>query len=137
MLSKPIAGWVNITVGEQVVCASYLTDVPLDLLESFITTLSYYGRPTVVSFDEEGSYAYLILDYNNALMVVSRDINTVSQEPQCMVALALELISDIREYIDEWTIWNPARDDTPPKGRKEILLARCAKIERLLKGIDK
>ena len=36
MFSKPKAGWVDINIGNYEISASYLTDIPMDFLNSLI-----------------------------------------------------------------------------------------------------
>lgn len=38
MLTKPKCGWTNIVIGNNVLPASYLTDVPIDCLDSLTNT---------------------------------------------------------------------------------------------------
>ena len=54
MISNPRFGWCNFELGDFKGYPSYLTDVPVDLLDAFI---DYHTKGYGVAvFDEEGSY---------------------------------------------------------------------------------
>ena len=56
MISNPRFGWCNFELGDFKGSPSYLTDVPVDLLDAFI---DYHTKGYGVAvFDEEGSYLH-------------------------------------------------------------------------------
>lgn len=61
MISNPRFGWYNFELGDFKGSTSYLTDVPVDLLDAFI---DYHTKGYGVAvFDEEGSHFTLIDEY--------------------------------------------------------------------------
>ena len=67
MISNPKYGWCDFVLGDFHGHPSYLTDVPVDLLEAFI---SYFENGTGTAFfDEEGSEFTLILKHHMILIM--------------------------------------------------------------------
>lgn len=69
MISSPRHGWCSFELGIFKGSPSYLTDVPVDLLDAFINYHSQgYGGAV---FDEEGSYFTLVLaQYNLGKFII-------------------------------------------------------------------
>ena len=60
MFSKPEAGWIDINIGNYEISASYLTDIPMDFLNSLINSLEN-NLPFSVFIDEEETDEFLRL----------------------------------------------------------------------------
>ena len=125
------AGWCRFELDGFSAMCSYVKYVPLDVLKGVLDYLKY-GR-CVISFDEEGSYFYLIADdYVGDVFVVSYDFDnekrktkTINKTPDAVVAA---LYDDIAANIDEWVDW---QSDTMRDGdyvRKSL--------NKLIKEID-
>lgn len=134
MLSTPIHGWSNITIGNWSDRCSYLDDVPFDLLEAIKHLYETVHTPVCVCFDAEGYeytivfdlfYTHIILENpdEDGFNYFSIDIDIDD--------LAKELISDIRKDIDGWSTWLSYHDMTKEEifERKEELLDLCDFIE--------
>lgn len=141
MLDKPICGWVNIFIGGCHIRASYLTDVPFDLLDGFIDCMVNY-KTVAIDFDEEGSSGYLVLNGVVAYVFTVRE-DVKAQNNQFYVDdLARELVKDIQDNIDDWARWNtrnePSDDprfcgyENEVSIRKAELLGKCKLIECIL-----
>lgn len=112
MISKPKYGWCNFELGTFRGEPSYLTDVPVDLLDAFI---NYYnnGYGTVV-FDEEGSYFVLtITRYNWGIYIIEEKDKSVLHDFSSMNVdnLAKELIADLEINLDCWAEFITCYDD--------------------------
>jgi len=136
MIGTPFAGWTKITVGEYSISASYLTDVPFQLLDAFIKVFIHGEEPIAVKFDLEGSYAYLLLNHFDSYLIISRDNVYVTQEIIETKQLAKELLLEIRKDIDEWARWDVCFcEDEKEEAKKEILqrkeqlLNKCEYLE--------
>ena len=132
MISNPKHGWCDFKLGSFAGTASYLTDVPIDLLDAFI---DYYTRGYgVVVFDEEGSYFTLVLTrYNQGVFVIEeRDVVALSSfgimNPD---DLAKELINDIENDLMRWSV--EFTFDDIEKHRHEIS-QKIAKLKQLIEG---
>jgi hypothetical protein len=106
MLSKPRYGWTNVTIGDFSERASYLTDVPIQCLQSFVSMLKY-KLPFAVNFDAEGwEYVVVITDFEAHILSNKCDNGhfykwiDIRKED-----LAKELISDIENHFDCWVDW--------------------------------
>ena len=136
MLSKPKHGWTDITLGDFIGRGSYLTDIPIDLLNTFINALRD-SIPASVFFDEEGSEFTLVSHYNGTYIIVERE-----EKPELIsvdigfIELIKEIINDLESNIDEWANWMCYYDLTEEElAQRENLLK--SKIEELRNLIDK
>lgn len=103
MISNPKHGWCSFKLGEFEGTPSYLTDVPLDLLNAFI---NYHTQGSgVVVLDEEGSYFTLILtQYNFGIFIIEEKHKAVLYDLSEMNIkdLEKELIEDIESDLNGW-----------------------------------
>lgn len=106
MLSKPESGWCDITVGDFCSRASYLTNVPMDILKA----LNGMGTPCVY-FDAEGWEFYVIFDVYETL-VIGYDNPFGQSDEYCVKCfnitkeeIARQVYCDISENLDEWARW--------------------------------
>ena len=104
MLSKPRYGWTNIKLGNFIGRGSYLTDIPFDLLNSFINAIKY-DIPASVWFDEEGSEFTLVSHYSGTYIIVERETTELITIDINFNQLTNEIINDLESNIKEWTTW--------------------------------
>ena len=138
MLSKPRYGWTNVTIGEFQGRASYLTDVPMDCLISFINSFKY-GIPASVFFDEEGSTFTLVTEsYNNTYIISEREDTELININKRFLDLAKELIKDIEDNLEDWVFWEDYYDDSEDtlNKRRKLINDRLEKLKELV-FIDK
>lgn len=104
MITNPKAGWCDFYLGDFEGSPSYLTDVPIDLLDAF---LDYHRKGYGVAvFDEEGSYFTLILtQYNWGIYIIEeKDFPTLHNFCDFNVEdLEEELIRDIEKDLIGWS----------------------------------
>ena len=132
MIRNPKHGWCDFKLGSFTGTASYLTDVPIDLLDAFI---DYYTKGYgVVVFDEEGSYFTLVLTrYNQGVFVIEeRDVVALSSfnimNPN---DLAKELINDIENDLTRWSIEFTFDDIAQHKNE---ILQKIEELKQLIEG---
>lgn len=143
MLINPHAGWVNIKIGEFEDRASYLTDVPIDILDALLE--SYKDRKVVaIEFDAEGweyiiiinAYETHIIDYpyrTDEEYLSSEDDNRVLTTVEIgRDAIAKEFISDIEHDYDKWIHWMYYDDEDSIAKRKEDLDTKLAELKALV-----
>lgn len=103
MISNPKHGWCNFKLGDFEGTPSYLTDVPIDLLDAFI---GYYTMGYGVAvFDEEGSFFTLLLSrYNHGIYIIEEKDSTILHDFSNMNIsdLAENLIIDITTNLNSW-----------------------------------
>ena len=104
MISNPKHGWCTFKIGDFVGTPSYLTDVPVDLLDAFIDyNAKGYG---VAIFDEEGSTFTLVLTrYNWGVFIIEEKDEAVLHDFSDMNIddLQKELLEDIDKDLIGWT----------------------------------
>lgn len=102
MFSKPEYGWTHVSIGEFEGEASYITEVPIDVLDAFI---DYYKlhKNICVDFDEEGSTFVLVISSYVDIFVISEREQVITYKIDMNVdELANEIISDFEKYIKDW-----------------------------------
>lgn len=105
MLTKPDCGWTTVTLGDFTDRASYLTNVPDDLLHALIYGIETYS-PTSVQFDAEG------WDYTITFRPLETYIVRIKEEPELFVIdmgiyeVAREVLEDIEGDLDAWVKWD-------------------------------
>lgn len=102
MFSKPKYGWTHVSIGDFDGSASYITDVPIDVLDAFIDF--YKLRKNIcVDFDEEGSTFILVVVSDIDIYVISEREQIVTYKIDTNInELTNEIISDFEKYIKDW-----------------------------------
>lgn len=133
MFSKPANGWTNLKLGELSLRASYLTDIPMDCLDSFIFALQNH-LPAIIFFDAEGwdfhlasSYyrTYIVLDLDEVeTFVIDKNIKEITQD----------LINNIELYFKEWVDWEcwDDKDEEELEKRRKVLKEKVNILKLLI-----
>lgn len=132
MFSKPRYGWSDVFIGDFKGRCSYLTDVPVDILNAFINAIKY-DLPASVFFEEEGSEFTLVSSRYNTYIISDREETKLYQSEISIFELAKEVISDIETNLDEWIDWMNYQD----YDSKERTFLLSSKIEELKKLVQK
>ena len=132
MFSKPRYGWSDVSLGNFKGRCSYLTDVPVDILNAFINAIKY-DLPASVFFEEEGSEFILVSSLYNTYIISDRKETKLYQSEISIFELAKEVISDIETNLDEWIDWMNYQD----YDSKERTFLLSSKIEELKKLVQK
>jgi len=114
-LTKPCAGWSNLTVGKFTIHVSYLTDILEDFVEVFENFIkndcNYYQKtPAVIRLDAE-EYGDLLLIINNweTILVTDDDSRNVYFEylsvNESMLSFAKCFLNDIYDWVYHFEIW--------------------------------
>ena len=158
MFSKPEHGWTKVSFGEvELGYASYLTDVPIDTMDSFINYLAqnYFNQGFNLTFDAEG-YTFSVIEFDGSLFLMDSktddvipNIKELKNEylklpnyeslTNIIIYLAREIIDDITNYLQDWIDWIDFDDMTDEERiiRKENLLSRIEIIKRLIRKHEK
>jgi len=133
MISNPKYGWCDFTLGGFNGNPSYITDVPLDLLDAFI---NYYNKGYgVATLDEEGYEFLLVLNrYNLGVYVLSDRVTDPENElwnlydfsSLSIDDLAKELIFDIENDFLGWVHFLTSSDEV-----EEMVNYACVLSEQL------
>ena len=129
MFSKPRYGWSDVSLGNFKGRCSYLTDVPVDILNAFINAIKY-DLPASVFFEEEGSEFILVSSLYNTYIISDRKETKLYQSEVSIFELAKEIISDIDTNLDEWIDWMNYQD-YDSKERTFLLSTKIDELKKL------
>ena len=128
MISNPKHGWCVFELGDFKGGPSYLTDVPVDLLDAFI---DYHEKGAGIAwFDEEGNeFTFVINPY--AIYIIEEKEKPILHDFSIIKVKELEeeLIKDIEKDLDLWALEFVVSDEQNEiqKHKQEI----CEKIKTL------
>ena len=130
-LLKPYAGWCQIHIGEFHGNASYLTDVPMQFLDSFELFSNNYATP-VLSFDEEGSDFIIIVDEYTTYVISERATTKLYKTEVDRRDFIESIIKDIEDNFEEFVRWYISDPDTELEEedlRRRLLKAKIESIK--------
>ena len=137
MISNAKHGWCTFKIGDFVGSPSYLTDVPIDLLDAFIHYYQYGNG--CVEFDEEGSdFTFLITSYNMNIFIIARrdDVKLYDFSFDKKIDdLASELIDDIESQWYDWLYFTCEDDVEELKIRSDVLREKILKLKKWKEGL--
>lgn len=128
MISKPWAGWCNFDLDNFHGRPSYLTNVPIDILESFI---NYWENGTGISiyFDEEGSSFNLVVDPYNVYIIECKDEPKLIISNKSIEELTAEVITDIENDFQGWCNFDTDEEAVEEQTQQlEMLLNKLKQI---------
>jgi hypothetical protein len=105
MLSVPKHGWVDVSVGNWHSRASYLTDLPNELLDALIAKLQSW-TPTCVKCDAEGWEFIIVFDSHDVHIIESKNYYRLISIEKNIYEVAEEVYKDISEHLYEWSLWD-------------------------------
>lgn len=101
MISNPKNGWCNFKLGAFEGAPSYLTDVPVDLLNAFIDC--HHKGMGMAWFDEEGGWFTFVITPYSLFIIEERDKPILYDLSEIKIEdLEKELISDIESDLNGW-----------------------------------
>lgn len=108
VISKPFAGWVTFTfahdTGMTDFSASYLTDVPLDLLDSAIEYLKYH-KSVCIDFDAEGRGSWHLILSEYDCYIIDDGTRITRHLKQDGDEIIKDILTYINMYLDDWVDW--------------------------------
>lgn len=131
MISNPKHGWCDFKLGDFVGTPSYLTDIPLDLLDAFLD-YHYKGRGTAW-FDEEGTEFTLVINPYSLFIIAERGNSILYDLSELNVNdLENELIKDIENDIIGWSEFLVSDDREEIMQHRNDILQRVAKLREFV-----
>lgn len=117
MISNPKHGWSNFDLRVFHGAPSYLTDVPVDLLNAFI---QYHKTGTGIAwFDEEGTEFTLVITPYSLFVIEEKDKPVLHDFSEIKINnLEKELIEDIEKDLIGWSEFITSDD------REEVIMHR-------------
>ena len=131
MITNPKFGWCSFELGDFKGSPSYLTDVPVDLLDAFINY--HTKRYGVAVFDEEGSHFTLVMTaYNWGIFIIEeKDYPKLYNLCDFHVEdLEEELIMDIEKDLNGWSNFMTDDDSEEIEQHRNEIRQRIAKLKK-------
>ena len=132
MINNPKHGWCDFQMGDFTGHPSYLTDVPVELLEGFLDGLLTHRRN--IYFDQEGTTFVLVLSPDGVYIIEEKDEPVLHTFPDLTIkSLAREAAADVERDMDGWLydfmLWNIIdTEDAKIKDYLEWLIARIREV---------
>lgn len=121
MFSKPKGGWVDINIGDYTLNGSYITDIPMNFLDSLISSLKS-NLPVSVFIDEEGVENIICAYFNEVFIIVKNgDVVEYKKIDMDFNLFRKDIINGIEKYLNEWINWNMIDDVEALKNRENEL----------------
>ena len=128
MISNPKHGWCDFDLRDFHGHPSYLTDVPVDLLQAFIDL--HTKGCGVVWFDEEGTEFSLVLTPYSIFIIEERDKVVLHDYSEMIISnLERELIYDIKRNLGVWASFDCSLND-------DEFQQRAIEIQNLMKELE-
>ena len=135
MISNPKYGWCNFKLRTFEGTPSYLTDVPVDLLDAFI---GYYTEGQGIAwFNEEGNEFTLVFTPYSLFIIEEKENPMLHDFSEMNVEkLAKELVNDIEKDMTGWSVEFVISDDQEEiKLHRDAIRQRIAKLKKLLENL--
>lgn len=139
MLSKPNGGWGDINIGEYTLNASYLTDIPMDFLNSVISSLKN-NLPVSIFVDEEGIESLICAFYDEVFIIAKEENDDLIEYKKIDMDFNLfrkSIIDDIEMNFNDWINWNMEHDVEVLKEREEDLRTKLSAAKECYKNMLK
>ena len=117
MFSKPKNGWVNIKIEDYKINGSYLTDIPMNFLDSVISSIKT-NLPIYIFIDEEGSENIICAYYDEIYIILKHDDVEYKRIDMSFNLFRKNIINGIEMYLNEWINWNMDDDVEELKNRE-------------------
>lgn len=119
MISNPKHGWCDFDLCDFHGCPSYITDVPVDLLQAFIDL--HTKGAGIAWFDEEGTEFSLVLTQYSKFIIEEKDKPVLHDYSELPIAeLEKEIIQDIESNIKEWSKFECMVDSVEDFNKKKM-----------------
>lgn len=141
MLSKPNSGWTCFKINNsREYWLGFLTDIPMEWLDACIKSI-LSDRPIIVEGElEPGYFSLMVNDYRSYVITVDEYNYPNDFTSEHIMIGKLEfcknLCKKIREYIDEWTLFDEASFD-PEDGEEAIKKAISKRKRSLFRKVKK
>lgn len=132
MISKPeINGWCQFDLGKFHGTPSFVTDVPVDLLDAF---LQYHHIGFGMAwFDGEGSeFALILTPYSIFIVEKKEDSVLYDLSDRKIAELEKELIQDIEKDLYGWSMFTENTDTEEISFHRNMILQEMAKLKKII-----
>ena len=131
MISNPMHGWCNFKLQTFEGVPSYLTDVPVDLLDAFLDY--HYKGMGMAWFDEEGTWFTLVITPYSLYIIDEKEKVILHDLSEMKIEnLEKELISDIESDLEGWAEFTIDEDYEEKLQHNNEIRQRIAKLKKYL-----
>jgi len=132
MISNPKCGWCNFKLGDFEGTPSYLTGVPVDLLNAFI---DYHTKGCDIAwFDEEGTEFSLVLTPYSLFIIEEKDKPILHDFSEMKIkSLEKEIIKDIESDLYGWQNFYTDDDSEELKRHRDEILQKIDILKKYVK----
>ncbi len=132
MLGKPQHGWTVFSLGESSYSLSYLSNIPMEWLESAIFGLETLLPFEVYGYGEPGKMVCTV-HFSECRIVFEDDKHhkkdsSLEVVPSHMLDFCKMLYEDISAHIEDWTKWNASYNLT-----REDIQSRLDRLQMLIR----
>jgi len=133
MISNPKFGWCDFKLRTFYGSPSYLTNVPVDLLDAFI---DYFANGMGMAwFDEEGTEFTLVINPYSLYIIEEKGKSVLHDFSEMKVEkLAKELINDIEKDLNAWSMFFIWDDQEEIEMNRNDIRQRIAKLKEYIKN---
>lgn len=132
MISNPKCGWCKFELNNFIGNPSYLTNVPLDLLEAFV---NFWNNSSAIAvhFDEEGTEFTLVINCNSIFIIEERN-----EKPELIYIenyvenLTLDLIKDIESDYEGWVNFITSDDEEDTSMQRQAIIYNLAALKEIV-----
>lgn len=105
VISKPISGWTKFNFGGVDFSASYITEVPIDILDGAIEYVKY-NKSVCVDFDAEGSGTWkLIISEYECYVICDDEFPRIYSSTENGDEIVKDILKYIEMYFEDWVDW--------------------------------
>lgn len=132
MIKNPHNGWAVFQMGNFVGTPSYLTDVPVDLLDAFI---DFHCKGSGVAwFDEEGCEFMIVLSPYSVYIIEDKNSAVLHDFSAMDIGkLERELIADIERELEDWVSFLPSEGKEEENGHRKKIEERLELLKKHVK----
>ena len=131
MISNPICGWCKFKLRTFEGSPSYLTDVPVDLLDAFLDY--HYKGMGIAWFNEEGTEFSLIITPYSLFIIEEKDKPILHDFSEMRIdKLEKELIEDIEKDLIGWSEFITDDDPEEIKEHRAVIRRKIIKLKELM-----
>lgn len=131
MINSPKNGWCKFNLGNFTGTPSYLTNVPVELLDAFI---NYWQKDytLAVYFDEEGTDFTLVCNPYSIFIIEEKESVKLIEIDKSIKEITLELINDLENDINGWASFTYENDKKEIEAQAQMIKEKIIILKNIL-----
>lgn len=138
MFGKPRHGWTSIHIADFDAPASYLTDIPFDVLASIEAYYKLFTPLSIMFNGEEFGEYYIVSNYFSTYIITNEEEHGKLYDLEINTnQLIDEMMEDIEKHFPEWSEWIVIADtveefESEVKEREQSLYKRLDEVKKII-----